>query len=519
MTGLKEKIRFLVLPFLVIAISFAGLYSFLNWLLFIKTDFIPLKEDIIQVWLPITLPWIPVIIWLRPRIKLLKFKNDNASFGYQVLAAMAIAVPTIVAQKYLATATGELTHLETISQYNKKKPTKYYSLNNYFIARSNIGIFNTATVSGKHNEDLILLFYITMPILNDPGDSVKGESSYFLGQKYSKRISNRLSDNEKKEIFRTFTDECLTRFDTTNFQNFVYLEKLGRNDDLPEFEKALKRSRYVKDMEPVVFIAHDDPFEDRNGASFGWIFNSLGIGFALWFIFLLFPGFNEASLENFKKGIKPKDEGLREMFVLFVPKEGFFVTPVIINLNLLVYIIMVMAGLGVVSFKGVDLLHWGGNYRPYTTDGQWWRLLTSIFLHGGFMHIFANIAGLFFVGFFLEPLLGIKRYLTIYLLTGILASATSLWWHTATVSIGASGAIFGLYGVFLALMLLKVFPKVFSKALLVSVFIFVGFNLLMGLAGGIDNAAHIGGLISGFAIGLLLAPSLKAKATISVDEK
>ena len=127
------------------------------------------------------------------------------------------------------------------------------------------------------------------------------------------------------------------------------------------------------------------------------------------------------------------------------------------------------------------------------------------------MHLVANMVGLLFVGVFLEPILGRKKFLAIYLLTGVLASVTSLWWHTATVSIGASGAIFGLYGLFLALMLLKVFPKEFSNTFLVTTLIFIGYNLLIGLTGGIDNAAHLGGLISGFIIGLILTPSLKAK--------
>jgi membrane associated rhomboid family serine protease len=100
----------------------------------------------------------------------------------------------------------------------------------------------------------------------------------------------------------------------------------------------------------------------------------------------------------------------------------------------------------------------------------------------------------------------------VYLVTGLLASATSLWWHHAVVSVGASGAIFGLYGTFLALLVTQVFPKEFSKAFLTSTLFFVGYNLVMGLAGGIDNAAHIGGLVSGFCIGLLLSPRLKREA-------
>lgn len=125
------------------------------------------------------------------------------------------------------------------------------------------------------------------------------------------------------------------------------------------------------------------------------------------------------------------------------------------------------------------------------------------------MHLMANMCGLLFVGVFLEPILGRLRYAVVYLLTGIIASASSLWWHDATVSVGASGAIFGLYGLFVALLLLKVFPKDFGKAFLVSTLIFVGYNLLMGFAGGIDNAAHIGGLVSGFVVGLVLHRKLK----------
>lgn len=519
MKDLKEKLRLLFIPFVVLAICFIGLYTFLNWLLFVKTDFIPLKEDIIHLWLPFILPFIPILIWLRPRINLLAFKNDNGSFGYQVIAVMAIAFPTIIAQEYLSTATGKLTRLENIDEFKQKEITKYYTLEKYFIDRDHIGIINTAKVSGKHNEHLDLLIYVALPILSSPEDSIKGECSYFLGKKYSKRISNRLSDSEKNNKFKAFTEECQAQFDTTDFQKFVYLEKIGRNDDHIEFDRAIKKSSYIRNNEPAVFIANNDAFENRNGGKFGWIFKSFGIGLAVWFILLLFPRFNEARLIKFKKGVKPKDTDFKDMFKLLVPKEGFFITPIIMNLNILIYLIMVIAGLGLVSFKGIDLLNWGANFRPYTTNGQWWRLLTSVFLHGGLIHIISNMAGLLFVGIFLEPLLGGKKYLTVYLLTGIIASLTSLWWHTATVSIGASGAIFGLYGVFLSLMLMKVFPKNFSKAFLVSTLIFVGYNLLMGLAGSIDNAAHIGGLISGFVIGLLLTPSLKAKLAGTFEEE
>lgn len=515
MKDLKAKLGILWLPFLLIAVGFITLYSLLNWLLFIKLNAFPVKEEIINFWLPFALPWIPVLIWLRQPIKVLKFKNDNASFGYQFMATLAIAAPTIVTQEYLSTATGKLTQLETVSQFEKKEATKYYSLTQYYIDKTNTGVANTATVSGKNNQKLTLLCYVAIPIFNTGADTSNGTCNYFLCKKYSKSISNRLSDQEKEETFKSFLEACGREFDETDFRNFMYLEKMGNSDDLVEFNKACKKSNLISDKNPVIFTAHNDSFAKRNGSKLGWIFISFGIGAVAWFIMLLFPQINIAKLNNYKKGLSSKDTDLKEALDFFIPKENFFITPIIMNLNILIYLILVFSGLGFVSFKAVDLIHWGANYSPLTTNGQWWRLLTSTFLHGGLIHIIANMIGLLFVGIFLEPLLGKIRYAAIYLITGIIASGVSLWWHTTGVSVGASGAIFGLYGFFLALLLLKVFPPHMSKAFLLSTLLFIGYNLLMGLAGGIDNAAHIGGLVSGFIIGLIFSPILKKETTIN----
>jgi rhomboid protease GluP len=116
---------------------------------------------------------------------------------------------------------------------------------------------------------------------------------------------------------------------------------------------------------------------------------------------------------------------------------------------------------------------------------------------------------LLYIGLLLEPHLGKARFLSTYLLTGIAASVTSLWWHDLTISAGASGAIFGMYGIFLAMLTTDLIEKSARKTLLTSIAIFVGYNLLNGLKGGIDNAAHLGGLISGIVIGYAFVPSLK----------
>jgi membrane associated rhomboid family serine protease len=99
------------------------------------------------------------------------------------------------------------------------------------------------------------------------------------------------------------------------------------------------------------------------------------------------------------------------------------------------------------------------------------------------------------------------KLLFAYLATGIISSLASIYWNDAVVSVGASGAIFGLCGVFLALYATKALPHYFDpdlKSILIGMMIaFVGCNLVMGIMGNVDNAGHIGGLVSGFILGLL----------------
>ena len=183
--------------------------------------------------------------------------------------------------------------------------------------------------------------------------------------------------------------------------------------------------------------------------------------------------------------------------------SNLYATYVIIAINVFVFVVMAMNGAGIFEPNGYVHMKWGSNFSPLTLSGDWWRLITSTFIHFGVIHLAMNMYCLYTVGVYLEPMLGKVRYITAYLCTGLLASVISLWWHTEPVnSAGASGAVFGLYGLFLALLVSNLIPKAVRSALLQSIGIFIVFNLLYGIKGGVDNAAHVGGLLSGFIIGL-----------------
>ncbi|MFZ4581789.1 MAG: rhomboid family intramembrane serine protease [Paludibacter sp.] len=205
-------------------------------------------------------------------------------------------------------------------------------------------------------------------------------------------------------------------------------------------------------------------------------------------------------------------EKITNSLSIFKPTDNYFITPLLIDLNILLFILMVIVGGVNILLPDADsLINWGANIRPYTIQGDWWRLITNFFLHIGILHLLMNMYALVYIGLILEPYLGKARFVTAYFLTGIAASVCSLRVHDLTISAGASGAIFGMYGVFLAMLTTNLIEKAARKTLLISIGVFVFYNLANGMKDGIDNAAHIGGLISGLIIGYGFYPSLRTR--------
>ena len=184
------------------------------------------------------------------------------------------------------------------------------------------------------------------------------------------------------------------------------------------------------------------------------------------------------------------------------------VTQAIFGINVAVFVAMALAGVSLTSPTMGELWHWGANYGPYTIGGQWWRLLSCVFVHIGIIHIALNMWCLWGLGRIAEAVYDHWTFGAVYLITGVSASVASLAWNPVVTSAGASGAIFGIAGALIASFYLGEFslPKAVVSSLLRSVVTFAGYNLVFGaMSGRTDNAAHVGGLVSGLILGALIA--------------
>ena len=190
-----------------------------------------------------------------------------------------------------------------------------------------------------------------------------------------------------------------------------------------------------------------------------------------------------------------------------------WVTPTLIALNVAVWLLNLLSGLSPMSPSAQELAMWGGNFLPLTLE-QPWRLLSSMFLHGGIVHIGFNMWALWNTGRLAERFYGNTQFALVYLVAGIAGSLASLFFAARTgVSVGASGAIFGVVGCLLAALSTKAhkLPPELAKSMRSSMLTFVAFSLVLGFtAGFIDNAAHIGGLAGGYLMGMVMAEKFDA---------
>ncbi len=185
-----------------------------------------------------------------------------------------------------------------------------------------------------------------------------------------------------------------------------------------------------------------------------------------------------------------------------------FVTPALVTINVAMFFAMAIAGVAILDPKTTDLIRWGADFGPLVTQGEWWRLLTAAFVHVGILHITFNMWALLSGGIFTERLFGNTAFLTVYLLSAIGGNLASVAWHPFTVGAGASGAVFGVYGALIALLVQhESVPPAAASSLGKNALTFVGYHLLYGAIGNshIDMAAHLGGLATGFIAGFALA--------------
>ena len=197
---MKEKLRLIVLPWILISFSVMLVCWIGYWALILEAGYDGLTEMLTHYWIPLAIAGLTAWLALRRRLKLLHLASggtrDYSTF-YYFMATATLAVPLIIGIHLLDTATGELVTLDKNTEIHQHPRSRFFQLNGYAINRNDVGFYSVADRRGKYGRRLRYTLYFTLPV-QESLEEYGRDPVLFLGVKYDKEISNRLDDAEKK---------------------------------------------------------------------------------------------------------------------------------------------------------------------------------------------------------------------------------------------------------------------------------------------------------------------------------
>jgi len=341
------------MPYLRIAVPMILLFALVCDQVY-QRQVLEIDDQILQLWIPLILPWIPVLIWLRPRFKLLKMKRSGRAdpdTALSMLAAFSIFIPMMLIAMYMEEATGKLQQLNWMTDIVKAPPTRYYEFNHLFADKKSRGLYYSSYTSGKYNSTLNFEIHIVTPLYNDepseypddigiiapPSSNTAGEkvvagmkltppkaaakdsivAGYgtvtekdgehagrepaapvaWLGIKYQTSIGNRVETARKKEKEHAFYYECVQRFNDSDLSHFNYYTRVAHNPDRRLYRKAALRTPNSGNINTTPLLTGTiGDFDKRTGNRALWIFLIFLIGSSLLATILYFVKLDDVKL-------------------------------------------------------------------------------------------------------------------------------------------------------------------------------------------------------------------------------
>jgi rhomboid protease GluP len=313
-SAIAIKLRYIYVPLIVLAARFLAVYSFLNWLLVVKTGLLPVADPVVDYWLPVVMSGILVLVFSIRRFGMLQ---PDGTWNWQSLSQVAaigfLAVPTIIAQGYIRAASGDITRVKDAGEIGAATPTKFYFADRICVNYSGSQI-ETVAVNSRRSGQATLNVYIVEPICPGPGTTTGG-NPVWIGLKASTSFDNSVFDEATRrrepldpetiqKKFYAFIQEVDAQFRSEDPHSYRFLERVGRNADAGRFAAALRHAGNDPDRaSATILIPHKEAFGDRTGQRLPWVFGSYAIGAIAWFgISLVLP----LDRARFRRWRKPK---------------------------------------------------------------------------------------------------------------------------------------------------------------------------------------------------------------------
>jgi rhomboid protease GluP len=293
-----KKVKHILPAFLVVAFGTVGGLLLLRWFFCLKYPVIAIKEE---YWTRMTILFavIPVLLWLRPKFRVLIFSHSaNGRFGAVILSWIILGAMVYATQDYLTTAAGTLQRLSDIKEINNVKYARFYTIEKFSVVPA-YGGSHLDLVSGRRGKTRIEAYFV-VPVLPHGAGGIDVIHKYWFGVKFQSKRYKRLRSEEIEKEIKEFYQECIRKMNAYDFYTQEYFERKPYSIDRENFLKAVEaRTREKTDEDFVILEPVKTRYENRNGKKLLWALESVGIGISVFLLFLMIPGLDISSPDKF----------------------------------------------------------------------------------------------------------------------------------------------------------------------------------------------------------------------------
>lgn len=500
----SELFLFLLKPFVVSAFLIVIISSGARWFFEYTLEIEGIAANIWLFWIPGFFTLLFWVVFLRRRINLLELPdlNGNGNFLGHCLIILSLALTGIFGQFYQKRNNLEMIDIQGAREIDPASWNACYDFLSIQLDKKLTTGDQFAEVFGRHNQDIRYSAYILAPF----GESEDGRVIFWVGKVYDKSISNRSSDSQKHKVWTDHYATSFERFQLLKKANQEYLYPVQRGEDFGNYTSAINRIDWPTGTQHRVFEFYTGDIDAEANHVILGSFLSFLIGIILLWLYSLFGLINTSAYHNFRSGKLKLGDTERTVFEFLLLKGNYQVTVIISYLCLLGYLISAFIDGNLFSLKTERLLLYGALSKDHIANGEVWRLFSHMFLHAGLMHIAYNLVVLGLIGAIIEPVVGKLKFVMIYLITGLGSAYLSLTYNDS-ISVGASGAIFGLLGWYISASFVYKKRLGDSRNFVLFVIGYVCLSFLLGLLMmQVDHYAHLGGLLAGLILGVAVPP-------------
>ncbi|NPA46917.1 MAG: rhomboid family intramembrane serine protease [Chlorobi bacterium] len=515
------KLRYIILPELAVSAGFIAIYSLLVYYFYYKWEIIPFRREWIEWWIPlVSIVFLTFLFVYKPvkYIVHLHKKNNDWPFILTLILGASYIFVFIFLMDFIKTFAHHNVRIENITELREIHKSDCIRPMRFHARKSEASVFVHTYMGGKYHNHLNVDVYYAVPVTDKLSDTVNKETHrHWLGIPYYESETNSWTEKKAENFITKVYNQSIKKFENEDLDDFVCLEPVPPSNDRDGFLHAIsKTGNKLSGKELIILKPVHRPVSRKARELLHRSVKNYAIINGIFLLVLLFLKVDYNGWKTYLQGpkkLKPKRRHKKmtwkeRMETLWMMLKDLWLCWLTGGLIFLYFIFLLVQGVDIIHPYSDQLARWGGLSRELFFRGEYWRLLTSMYIHGGFMHLFYNFTALLWLCLLLHEKFGSKRLAFIYFLSGLTAglAVILLSENDHRVFIGASGAIFGWLGAMAAILVRyreRLYPeKDMYKMVVIGL---GGASLLMGLQAGISNTAHIAGLIAGFVSGWFLA--------------